>query len=204
MEWTRRNNEASRPFIDHQLEIVDFYVGLELGARVRADIRVIHADELISAFPERTRSTRNPLALRVTISREGKSHEIGIIPDLIFGIGFPDGSRRCFMVEIDRGTMPLHRSDLSQTSIERKMRGYLTAHSTKLHEQQFDWKTFRVLTVTTNNDRLQSMMEMLREFHLPQSLGQGLFFFSVRKELLASDPIRHSWLDGHGRQVKLI
>ena len=53
------------------------------------------------------------------------------------------------MVEIDRGTMPIARSDSLQTSFERKMRAYLTAHAGKQHEKHFGWKTFPVLTVTT-------------------------------------------------------
>jgi hypothetical protein len=33
------------------------------------------------------------------------------------------------MVEIDRGTMPITRTDIAQTSFARKMRVYLTAHA---------------------------------------------------------------------------
>src|ERR1700680_4728566 len=29
--WSRKNGEAGRPFIEHQLEIVDFYVALQRG-----------------------------------------------------------------------------------------------------------------------------------------------------------------------------
>ena len=38
------------------------------------------------------------------------------------------------------------------------------AHAAKQHERQFGWKTFRVLTVTTDHHRMQSMMEALRNF----------------------------------------
>src|ERR1700694_3548973 len=31
IEWSRKNREAGRPFIEHQLEVVDFQVALELG-----------------------------------------------------------------------------------------------------------------------------------------------------------------------------
>jgi hypothetical protein len=119
----RNNQGAGRPFIDHQLEIIDFYVALELSVRRQRDIRLLHADELISSFPEATRLKPNPIALKATIADDGGTQEIGIVPDLLFGIQFRDGSRRCFMVEIDRGTMPITRSDISQSSFERKMRG---------------------------------------------------------------------------------
>jgi hypothetical protein len=203
IEWSRKNREAGRPFMEHQLEIVEFQVALERAVRDRCDIRLIHSDELISVFPEQTRSMRNPLALRVSVSHDGNVHEVGLIPDLIFGIGFPDGSRRCFMVEIDRGTMPISRSDLRQTSIERKMRAYLTAHAARQHEQQFGWKTFRVLVVTTDHFRLHSIIETLRQLRLSQSSGPALFFFALRHDLHGTNSIAHMWRDGDGREVGL-
>ena len=130
-------------------------------------------------------------------------HEIGLVPDLVFGLQFADGSRRSFMVEIDRGTMPVSRSDFLQTSFERKKRAYLTAHAGKQHEKYFGWKTFRALTVTTDQHRTQSMMEALRKLRIPHSPGAPLFFFTTRDELRAADPLAHGWRDGNGRGVRL-
>lgn len=204
VELSRRNREAGRPFIEHQLEIVDFQVALEQAVRKRSDIALIHSDELISAFPEQTRSMRNPLAMRVGVLHNGKTQEIGLIPDLIFGIRFPDGSRRCFMVEIDRGTMPIIRADIGQTSFVRKMQAYLAVHATKQHESQFGWRTFRVLAVTTDRNRAQSIKEALRELNVPHGVGPSLFLFAIRDELRASDPIEYAWEDGSGRRTKLV
>jgi hypothetical protein len=204
VELSRRNREAGRPFIEHQLEIGDFQVALERAVRDRRDIRLIHSDELIAALPEQTRAKRNPFAMRVSVSHNGKGQEIGLIPDLVFGIRFPDGSRRCFMVEIDRATMPISRSDFRQTSIERKMLAYLTAHTIKQHESQFGWKTFRVLTVTTDHHRARSMIEVLGQLHVPQCPGPALFLFALHDELHASDPFAYTWHDGASREVRLI
>ena len=204
VEWNRKNYEAGRPFIDHQLAIIDFYVSLQRASHNRKDARLIHPEELIGAFPGQSRSARNPFALRVTVSHQGTSHEIGLVPDLVFGLRFSDGSRRCFMVEIDRGTMPISRGDITQTSFERKMRAYLTAHATKQHECRFGWKTFRVLTVTTDHDRVRSIVQALHQVHVPQSAGATLFLFALRDELKGSDPIAYAWRDGHGREVRLI
>jgi hypothetical protein len=85
------------------------------------------------------------------------------------------------VVEIDRGTMPISRSDISQTSFERKMRGYLTAYAGRQHERQFGWKAFRVLTVTTDRNRLGSIMDALRRLDVPKSPGPALFWFAVRR-----------------------
>src|SRR5712691_8489838 len=46
VEWSRKNREAGRPFIEHQLEIIDFYVALQYAARDQT-VRVIHPAEMI-------------------------------------------------------------------------------------------------------------------------------------------------------------
>jgi DNA-binding Lrp family transcriptional regulator len=200
----RKNQSAGRPFIEHQLEIADFYVALHVAARGRSDIRLMHADELESAFPEQTKVLHNPLALPVGITHNGKTCELELIPDLAFGLLSPDGKRRCFMVEIDRGTMPIRRSDIRQTSFDRKMRTYLAAHAAQQHEQRFGWKTFRVLTVTSDRQRARSLIDALREIESPPAPGPELFFFALRDELRATDPMSHVWRTGTGREVRLL
>ncbi len=204
VEWSRKNREAGRPFIEHQLEVMDFYIALQCAVRNRGDIRLIHPNEIVAAFPDQSFSARNPFGLRVKVPHRGAIHEIGLVPDLVFGLRFPDGSRRCFMVEIDRGTMPVTRADIEQTSFERKMRAYLAAHAAKLHERHFGWKAFRVLTVTTDSQRTKSMTDALRQLRVPNSPGPSLFFFVTRGQLYEGDPLTHGWHDGSGRGGCLI
>jgi DNA-binding Lrp family transcriptional regulator len=203
VEWSRKNREAGRPFIEHQLEIVDFYVAIECAARQRPDLRIIHADELVAKFADQSINPRSPFALQARLTRDGLVHDIGVVPDLAFGLAFRDGTRRCFLVEIDRGTMPVVRSDITQTSFERKMRGYLTAYAAKQHEKKFGWKAFRVLTVTTDETRRRSIMEALATVRVPHSPGQSLFLFLTRHELAAFDPLVQGWQDGNRRVMQL-
>src|SRR5437588_11614846 len=39
-EWSRKNREAGRPFIEHQVEIANFQVALERAARERGGVRL--------------------------------------------------------------------------------------------------------------------------------------------------------------------
>jgi DNA-binding Lrp family transcriptional regulator len=204
VEWSRKNREAGRPFIEHQLEIMDFYVALQCSARNRPGLHVIHAEELAAGFADQTVNPHNPFGLRARLTHGGIVREIGVVPDLAFGLAFADGSRRCFMVEIDRGTMPVVRADLTQTSYERKMRGYLTAYAAKQHEKKFGWKAFRVLTVTTDATRKRTMLEALAKIRVPHSPGPTLFWFLPRPELFAFNPLAQPWQDGSGRNVSLL
>jgi DNA-binding Lrp family transcriptional regulator len=202
-DWSRKNRDAGRPYIEHQLAVMDFYIALQRAARSRPDLRLIHPDELVASFPDHGLGGRSPFALPVRLAHNGVIRDVGLVPDLAFGLHLPDGSRRCFMVEIDRGTMPIVRSDFSQTSFERKLRAYLTAYAARMHERHFGWKTFRVLTVTTDQYRMQSMKEALRRLRVPRVAGATLFYFATRNDIRISDPLTHRWQNGNGHNVTL-
>jgi hypothetical protein len=76
VEWSRKNRLAGRPFIEHQLDIMDFYVGLECATRARTDVQLIHPDEMVATFPDQRVAARNPFTLRTTLSHRGVMHEI--------------------------------------------------------------------------------------------------------------------------------
>jgi hypothetical protein len=168
-------------------------------------VQLIHPHQLVARFPDTRVNARNPFTLRVTLSHRGVKQEIGLVPDFAFGLALADGSRRNFMVEVDRATMPVVRSDtFRQTSFEEKMRAYLTAHAAKQHERQFGWNTFRVLTITTDDRRVRTMTEALRKLRVPHSLGASLSYFTMRDGLRGNDPLAHVWRDGNTREVGLM
>ena len=202
-EWGRKNREARRPFIEHQIEIVNFQVALQRTVRERGDVRLIHPEEMIAASPRRARATGDAFSLHAKVAHRGTMREGTVIPDVVFGLALPGGSRRNFLVEIDRGTMPVRRSDPNQTSIEGKMRVYLAAHAGKQHERQFGWKNFRVLIVTTERRRMQSMMEASRQLRVARSVGPSLFLFTTFGDVRATPPLACEWLDGEDRPVRL-
>jgi len=203
-EWSRKNREAGRPFIEHQIEIVNFQVALQRAVAQRSDVRLIAAEEMIAASRQQIRRRGASFALRAKLSHRGWVREVSVIPDLVFGLQLTSGKRLNFMVEIDRGTMPVCRSDPDRTSFEQKMRVYLAAHAAKQHERQFGWKNFRVLTVTTDQKRVQSMKEALEGLRVPHSPGASLFLFSTFDDLRAGDPLAHGWCDGNSRSAHLI
>jgi hypothetical protein len=204
MELSRKNREAGRPFIEHQLEIANFQVSLERAVRIRSDMRLLQPEELIAATRQPARVGRDAFTLRGRVTYRGRTHESGVVPDLVFGLAFSDGTRRYYMVEIDRGTMPVRRSDPGQTSFEGKMRTYLAAHAAKQHVRQFGWQSFRVLTVTTDHRRMRSMQDALGGVHVPRSSGASLFWFSTFEELRTGDLLLHGWRNGKDQTERLV
>src|ERR1051325_9392783 len=204
-EWSRKNREAGRPFIEHQIEIVNLQVALQRAVAQRGDISLLFAEAMNAASSGRSVfESRAAFALEAKLLLQGKVHKTSVVPDLVFGLELPRKDRRNFVVEIDRGTMPIKRSDPQQTNFESKMRVYLAAHAMKEHVQQFGWKNFRVLTVTTDHGRMRCMMSALQQLRVPHSIGPALFAFATFDELRASDPLAHEWQDGKGRPACLI
>jgi hypothetical protein len=202
-EWSRKNREAGRPFIEHQIATVDFQVGVQRAVRERNSVKLITAEEMIAADSHRPLGM-NPFSLNAKLSDRGVVRDTTIIPDIVFALELADGSRRNFMVEVDRGTMPVRRSDPEQTSIERKMRVYLAAHAAKQHREQFGWANFRVLIVTTDQHRVGSMIDTVRRLRVKRGIGPMLFLFSTFDDLRGADPLASRWLDGNRQTASLI
>src|ERR1041384_907803 len=77
-EWSRKNREAGRPFIEHQIEIVNFQVALQRAANKRGDLRLIGADEMTPAtLGSRSHPDRTALMLRAKMGH-GQTRETGV------------------------------------------------------------------------------------------------------------------------------
>ena len=67
-------------------------------------------------------------------------------PDAIFGLHYlhkPEGANRAyFFLEVDRGTMPVVRRSLKETSIYRKLLAYHATAANELQVQHFGFKAF--------------------------------------------------------------
>jgi hypothetical protein len=84
------------------------------------------------------------------------------------------------------------------------MHAYLIAYAGKQHESRIGWKAFRVLTVTTDDQRMRSMRKALDQLNATTGHGASLFLFAARHGLKASNPLAYSWHDGNGNTARLM
>ena len=201
MDWAHKNRETGREFILHTLAIADVRVALALACR-RNGLELQHPDDLLKSVPAETRTARNPWAWRVRVQHNGQTTEVGVVPDYVFALGFPDGRRRAFVVECDRGTMPVARSTLDQTSMLRKFLAYEGTRKQGLHTQRFGWKAFRTLVITSTTERATNMRAAIDR--VPCLKGTPLFLFADHASILAVDILGPSWSDANGTLHSLI
>jgi hypothetical protein len=177
VHWGEKNRSVGRIFLEHALLVSDVMVALELACRQSGRIRLLTYDQL--TLPGDSQQ-RQPFNWKVNVSSRLK---LGVIPDRAFALEFPDrsgnNSRAFFFLEADRGTMPVTRKNLSQTSFYRKLLAYEATWSQSIHRTRFGFHRFRVLTVTTGAARVNSLVEACSRLER----GHCLFLFADKTVL---------------------
>lgn len=200
-DWTERNKRAGAKFIEHTLAVANFMVALEIACRQRQDIQLLHESEIIAAAPERTRKAREPLRLSVP----GLDNKLGIssvVADGLFGLVFPDDTAAYFLLEMDRGSMPVVRSRFDQTSFKRKLAVYWEAWKQGRHVEHFGVKQIRVLTVTESAERADRMVQLVCE--LTGGRGSNFFLFAERARFYGRSPLEVWWTTGKRALIRLL
>jgi len=177
--WGEKNRGIGQIYLAHALLVSAVMVSLELACRQHG-IRLLHEDEL-------NLPVEAPLHWRVKI-RDGT--KLGVIPDRVFALEYADQNgqmqRVYYFLEADRGTMPVIREKLAQSSFYRKLLAYEATWINKVHQRHLGISRFRVLTVTTSAARVKSLLDACSRLQR----GHGLFLFAdksvLEKDLLAA------------------
>jgi len=182
--WDEENGSAKRTFLQHALLVSDIMVSIELACR-QSEVRLLTEQEL---------ATKNqPFRWSMIVAGQ----KLSAVPDRVFALELKvaDGNSRrsYFFLEADRGTMPVIRKSLSQTSFYRKLLAYEATWAQGIHEKQFGFHRFRVLTVTTSIARVKSLIDACSKL----KSGHGLFLFTDRAVLdKPQNILSHTWQTG--------
>ena len=194
-----QGDSVGRLFLAHALLVSDVMVALELACQGQRRLRLIRPEEVESPRDAGRRCA--PLKWYVNL---GNGSRVGVIPDRAFALESAAGNGvRCwFFLEADRGTMPVTRANLNHTSFYRKLLAYQTTWTQGLHRTRFGCDRFRVLTVTTNPERIASMLQAVRSL----ARGQGLFLFTDAATLRSTpDFLALRWQTCHpGETARLL
>jgi hypothetical protein len=202
VDWSEKNKRAGAIFLAHTLEIADFMIGLELACRTDGKITLVREEEIIATAPDETRSAREPLRWEAVSVEQGRRERWTVVPDGLFGLVFPDETAAYFLLELDRGTIPISRSGEDHRSIRRKLRTYHDGWRAQRHLEQFGVKQMRVLTVTSSQERMHNMVGAVRS--ITEGRGSNFFLFVDRETLAAENPLSVEWMSGKGERVKIV
>ncbi len=204
VDWTDKNRDAGRVFIEHTLLIAEVMIAFEVAVRQRSDVTVMEPKEILARAPEVTQRSANPWKWQVSVASAGVTHSLAHVPDKMFGLDLTVARKRVyFVLEADRATMPVQRNNLNQTSVQRKFLAYFQAYRAGVHKDRYGIGNFRVLTVTTSPQRIATMVEAVKT--LSGGSGSNLFLFADAAALsTASDVLSFEWTSGKGEPVRLI
>ncbi len=108
LRWDKNRN-VSRQFLRHTLAVAEVMVAFEVACRGTEGATLIQPEEVLAGAPQ-----------AVEVQEGGKPHRLGVEPDRVFGLrlaGQPEHRRLAyFFLEADRGTMPVTRKGLDQTT----------------------------------------------------------------------------------------
>ena len=125
-----------------------------------------------------------------------------MIPDAVFGLRFNDEEESYFMLEIDRGEMPIERyNNLHRTYFAKKILTYYEASRQQRYVHDLGIRNFRVATVTTTPERVEMMLEALKR--ITNGSGSSTFLFADELTLAASNPLDVEWMSGKGELVRI-
>lgn len=213
IDWSENTQRAGFSFIDHEVARARFMTSLQVAERERTDIKLLRAAAIIANAPEKTRAAKHPLKWTARIPENGRDIPATIVADDLFALVFPDDTASYFLVEIDRGSMPVRRNGESaeemvggkrrlRTYYKQKLATYYHGWRQRRHVEQFGVDQLRVLTVTTSQERIETMLDAVGE--ITNGKGSNLFLFADQKQLAAASPFDVEWMSGKNELVRLV
>lgn len=212
IDWSENSRRSGAAFIDHSVARSRFMSSVEVAVRGLDDVELLHASDVIEQSPLATRKARQPLKWEASIPDSDRMVPASVISDDLFALRFSDETESYFLVEIDRGQMPVRRSGNTEEVVDGKRR-MRTHYMHKLATYWYGWKqgrpmqqfgveNLRVLTITTSRKRIETMLDALRE--VTGGKGSELFLFIEDNALRATNPLDATWISGKGRECRIV
>lgn len=168
---------AERQF-RHATQICDCLASIELAAIDHQQLRFVPWSEILARAPKTTQRLATPFHLPVG----GRF----VVPDAIFGLEYIAGAQRSyrfFALEVDRGTMPIARSNPAQTSLLAKYAAYADMAQAHIYKVHLGLPNLMVLTVVPSVHRLEASLAALGSAARPE------FLFKEISPTIAREPM---------------
>lgn len=178
VDWASKNHEVKNLYMEHTLMVNIFLTALKIACARREDIEFIEQERIIKNEPV--------LKLNITRDFKGKVQNLryNLVPDAVFGLRFlnedPNRNRSFYLLEADRSTMPIVRTNIYKTSFFKKMIGYKYCKIRGVLKQVFGFEYLRILTITISEQRAENILTCCRSMY-EKGNESGMFLFSLAR-----------------------
>lgn len=167
IKWKRRDNQVEFFFLEHTVGVSEVNVQLQLALKARDGIELLFWKRESFLPKEKVQDPDHP------------ENRLPLIPDAFFGLEREVG-KSFFFVEVDRGTETLER-------FRKKLIAYQVYWKTGQYQERYNYRNFRVLTVTSGPERLNNLLRVA------ESVGaRNMFLFTV-SDLVTVDILGAIW-----------
>jgi len=183
IDWSKKNREVKRNYLQHVLMISNFRACLALATRERGGILFWRQGDEIRDYVK-------------TQDEEGRKLRYPVWPDGFFGLQTPKGEQY-FFLEADRSTMTNER-------FLKKMKGYWAYWKEECHRKKYGIDTFRVLTITRSEARKENLRKTTQEAD-DKEKGSPMFMFCCEKSYSLEEPgsiLEANWQTPAGEKKK--
>lgn len=171
LDWRPRDNTAgaSHLFLDHLLHTNDVRIAFQLAAAT-------DGWEIVRWLDDRTLRRRE---MKEYVTLPETAERVAIVPDGFFSLA-RDRDIYHHFIEADLATVVGVSSKSGRRDWARKVRAYLAYFQSGQYAKRYRADTFRVLTVTTGDGRLENLLRITEEVG-----GKSIFWFTTYEALLA-------------------
>ena len=172
LDWRAKDNAAGAKhlFIDHLLKTNDIRIAMTLAAQQQH----VTLERWLDDKTLKSRQMKETVTLR---NNKGEEQQVALIPDGYVHLDTANGPRHHFL-EADLRTMVGLSSKSGRRDWARKIRLYLAYKDSGKFDERYGARSFRVLTVTTGQRRLENLKQITEE-----SGGQARFWFTTFDQL---------------------
>ena len=205
LDWTTKNTGNTALFLAHALQVSETMLAFRLAMPTDASLRLIDHNELLPSFSDAARESEFPYRLVVTLQEDRKPFTFRVIPDRLFSITGGNAQRWNFALEIDRGTeslTPRSKKLSAKSTFRKKIAGYFHAWQHSKHTEMWNFQSFRCLTITTSDARIDHMIDVQRD--VTGDTAAGLFLYSTRERLDEHGVLGPAWRSSKEDGIMLV
>lgn len=174
IEWDRKDNRVSWPFLDHLLATNDIRVAINLAA-------LANGMEIVAWLDDKSlkgAQMKDKITLR---GERGGKVEAAVVPDSYLRLDAQEDIYN-FFLEVDRGTVTGDATQWGKRDWGRKIKAYLEYYKSGLYEKRYHTADMRILTITTSETRLTNLKRITED-----AGGKARFWFATFERIKHAD-----------------